>query len=223
VLIEHLYNQEDTGSPAGAIILTEVSKGSGSGSGDGHFAPDMRKLKARKQAKAAPVAEVVEPERRKRKVRKAARGNGKAEQVEVGDDSEDLEAQGVFFPKKRKKKEKKDLADPGVSDPVLQPSADPQAMLPLEPQPTVQPMGPPRVDMLPQQQSPVSNEGSLVLYHLDAKDLGTINILTNFLVDMGYIRAPDAGLMFKFAIEYLRVGVMKEIDASLENAAQQTS
>lgn len=176
----------------------------------------MRKVKARKLAKTMPVAEAPEPERRKRKVRKIAGGNGKAEEAEVGDASEDLAAQGVFYPKKKKKAA---LVDPVE---IVQPVPDPRVEPPLEPQPVMQPVGPPRVDMFPQQPAPVTDEGSLVLYHLDAKDLGTINILTNFLVDMGYIRATDPGLMFKFAIEYLRVGVMKEINASLEKNAQQT-
>ncbi|KKM90051.1 hypothetical protein LCGC14_1242490 [marine sediment metagenome] len=165
-----------------------------------------------------PAVEMPEPERRKRKVRKIAVGNGKAEKAEVGDAdvTEDLAARGVFFPKKKK-------PEPAAMPvEIVQPVSDSQVELPLEPQPAMQPAGPPRVDMFPQQPAPVTDEGSLVLYHLDAKDLGTINILTNFLVDMGYIRATDPGLMFKFAIEYLRVGVMKEIDASLEKAVQQT-
>ena len=153
---------------AGAIILTKVSKESGSDGGDGLFAPDMRKVKARKRAKTMPAVEVAEPERRKRKVRKIAGGNGKAEEAEVGDASEDLAAQGVFFPKKKKKAVPADPVDP------VQPVSDPQVEPPLEPQPAMQPVGPPRVDMFPQQPSPVTDEGSLVLYHLDTKDLGTI-------------------------------------------------
>ncbi len=172
----------------------------------------MRKVKARKLAKAAPVVEAIEPERRKRKVRKVAGGNGQTEKAEVGDanTTEDMAVQGVFYPKKKKKVAPVDPAE--IAQPDLQVASS------LEPQPVMQPQGPPRIDMFPQQPAPVTDEGSLVLYHLDAKDLGTINILTNFLVDMGYIRATDPGLMFKFAIEYLRVGVMKEINASLEKA-----
>ncbi len=200
---------------AGAIILTKVSKESGSDGGDGLFAPDMRKVKARKLAKTMPAVEMPEPERRKRKVRKIAGGNGKAEKAELADDSEDLAAKGVFYPKKKK-------PEPAAVE-IVQPVSDPRIEPPLEPQSVIQPVGPPRVDMFPQQPAPVTDEGTLVLYHLDAKDLGTINILTNFLVEMGYIRATDPGLMFKFAIEYLRVGVMKEIDVSLEQKAQETT
>lgn len=198
------------------IILTKVAKESGSGGEDGLFAPDMRKVKARKLAKATVgVADVSKPDRSKRKVRKVAGENGKAETADVGDadSTEDLAARGVFYPKKKSKP---------VAAEIVQPVPDLQTEPPLQPQSAMQPQGPPRVDMFPQQLAPVTDEGSLVLYHLDTKDLGTINILTNFLVDMGYIRAADPGLMFKFAIEYLRVGVMKEINASLEKVEQQT-